>query len=236
VIAALARGVTDALERPAFRATVTDVVDDLLQRVVPRLLLGFADLFGVIDRGRIVTALQAGLRDVSRDPDHPLRRQIEDAVAGLPRRLRQDGALAARVEALKTELLEGEVVARLAEEALDGLRRVLTADLARDESHIVAWTVERLEGGRRRLVVDAGLRAEIDRWLKARAVEIVERYHGGIATFIENGVRALGPEGAVRLIEEHAGDDLQYIRVNGTVVGGLAGGALYALHLLLKLL
>lgn len=45
---------------------------------------------------------------------------------------------------------------------------------------------------------------------------------------------ALGPQGAVRLIEEHAGDDLQYIRVNGTVVGGLAGGALYGLHLLLR--
>jgi uncharacterized membrane-anchored protein YjiN (DUF445 family) len=49
-------------------------------------------------------------------------------------------------------------------------------------------------------------------------------------------VHALGPEGAVRLIEEHAGDDLQYIRVNGTVVGGLAGGGLYAIHLLLGLL
>jgi uncharacterized membrane-anchored protein YjiN (DUF445 family) len=64
----------------------------------------------------------------------------------------------------------------------------------------------------------------------------VERFHGRIATFIEKGVHALGPEGAVRLIEEHAGDDLQYIRVNGTVVGGLAGGLLYAIHLLLKLL
>jgi uncharacterized membrane-anchored protein YjiN (DUF445 family) len=39
----------------------------------------------------------------------------------------------------------------------------------------------------------------------------------------------------VRLIEEHAGDDLQYIRVNGTVVGGLAGGVLYAIHLVLRL-
>jgi uncharacterized membrane-anchored protein YjiN (DUF445 family) len=54
-----------------------------------------------------------------------------------------------------------------------------------------------------------------------------------MAVFIENGVRALGAEGAVRMIEEHAGDDLQYIRVNGTVVGGLAGGALHAVHLLL---
>ncbi len=47
-------------------------------------------------------------------------------------------------------------------------------------------------------------------------LEVVERHHGRIAAFIENGVLALGPDGAVRLIEEHAGDDLQYIRVNGT--------------------
>ena len=66
--------------------------------------------------------------------------------------------------------------------------------------------------------------------------EVVERYHDRIRALIERGVHALGPEGAVRLIEEHAGDDLQYIRVNGTVVGGLAGGAIYAIHLLLRLL
>ena len=86
------------------------------------------------------------------------------------------------------------------------------------------------------LTSDAGLRADLDRWGKARLSELVERHHGRIASFIENGVRALGPEGAVRLIEEHAGDDLQYIRVNGTVVGGLAGGVIYAVHLLLRLL
>ena len=65
---------------------------------------------------------------------------------------------------------------------------------------------------------------------------MVDRYHSRMADFIENGVRALGAEGAVRLVEEHAGEDLQYIRVNGTVVGGLAGGGLYGLHLLLRLL
>ena len=46
--------------------------------------------------------------------------------------------------------------------------------------------------------------------------------------------RTLGAEGAVRLVEEHAGDDLQFIRVNGTVVGGLAGGAIYAVHVILR--
>jgi uncharacterized membrane-anchored protein YjiN (DUF445 family) len=242
VIAALAQALSDALERPVFREAVAEAVDDLFQRyrqrvgVYPRLLLGFADLFGVIDRERIVDALRAGLRDIAHDAGHPLRRQIEDVVAGLPRRLREDPALEARVEAVKTELLNGELMTRLAEEALEGVRRGLTADLAGDESHVVDWIVDRLDEGRRRLAGDAELRAELDRWLKARAVQIVDRYHGRVAAFIENGVRALGPEGAVRLIEEHAGDDLQYIRVNGTLVGGLAGGGLYGLHLLLRML
>jgi len=242
LVAAVAQAVCDALERPLFRAAVREVIDDLFRHyrervgVYPRLLLGVADLFGVIDRERVVAALQAGLRDVARDPAHPLRRQLEDAVSQLPRRLREDAALAARVEAVKAELLDGEPVTRLAEEALAGLQQALTADLARPESHVVAWIVDRLDEGRRRVLVDAALRAELGGWLKARAVELVNRYHNRVAAFVENGVRALGPEGAVRLIEEHAGDDLQYIRVNGTVVGGLAGGALYALHLLLKLL
>ena len=240
-ITALAQAVSDALDRPAFRAAVIDIVDDLLLRyrermgVYPRMLLGFADLLGVIDRERIVRALHAGLGEVARDPDHPLRRQIEDAVADLPRRLRDDAGLVARVERLKSELLEGELVTGLADSALQALQRALTADLAGRESHVVAWAVDRLEQGRRRLADDTGLRAELERWIKARAIELVERYHGRMAAFIENGVRALGPEGAVRLIEEHAGDDLQYIRVNGTVVGGLAGGGLYGLHLLLRL-
>lgn len=242
VVTGLAHALSEALERPAFRAAVVDVVDDLLARYrervgpYPRLLLGVAHLFGVIDRDRIVAALHAGLREVAGDPYHPLRRQLEDAVAELPRRLREDPSLVARVEALKNELLDGELVDRLVDEALGGLQRALTTDLAGRESHVVAWVVERLEQGRRRLADDEALRRDLDRWVKARAIELVERYHGRIAAFIENGVRALGPEGAVRLIEEHAGDDLQYIRVNGTVVGGLAGGGIYGLHLLLRLL
>ena len=242
LVAAVASAVSDALERPAFRAAIVDGIDDLLERyrermsTYPRLLLSFADLFGVIDRDRIVAALHAGFREIARDPEHPLRRQIEAVIAELPRRLRDDAGLAARVETLKNELLDGELVTRLAEEAVAGLRRALTADLASPRSHVVAWVVDRLDEGRERLAADAELRAGLDRWLKQRAIALVDRHHGRIAAFIENGVRALGPEGAVRLIEEHAGDDLQYIRVNGTLVGGLAGGALYGLHLLLRVL
>jgi uncharacterized membrane-anchored protein YjiN (DUF445 family) len=232
VVQAVVLGLADALERPEVRATVSEVIDELLHRyraqmgVYPRLWIGLAELLGVLDRERIVGALHSGLREVAKNPDHPLRERAGEIVAALETRLTTDARLAARVEAATNELDDLAV----------SLRRTLLADLAAPRSETAAWIAERLERARQALVTDAGLRTQIGEWLKARVGELVVRYHGRIAEFIANGVRALGPEGVVRLIDEHAGDDLQYIRVNGTVVGGLAGGAIYGVHLLVNLL
>jgi uncharacterized membrane-anchored protein YjiN (DUF445 family) len=239
-IAALARGLAEALERPEFRLAIGDLVDELLARyrermsVYPRLWLGFASLLGVLDRDRVVATLHAEIRRFAQEPDHPLRRTIAETLAALPERLRTDARLAARVEAAKRDLLATPVLARLAEDAVRGLRALITADLAAEAPELVAWIADRLERARRALSTDAALRRDVERWIKARASEAVARHHDRIAAFVENGVRALGPEGAVRLLEEHAGDDLQFIRVNGTVVGGLAGGALWGLHMAVR--
>ena len=232
----------DALERPAFRTAVGDLVDEILTgyrtraNVYARLLLAFVRALGLIDRERFVGALHEALRRIAADPDDPLRLSLTQALDALPGRLRTDPALAGRVEAVKEELLASPAVARLVEEAAAGLRRLVIVDVGTEPSELVAWITERLVRAQRALVEDVALRQSLDGWVKTRLTEAVDRYHDRIAHFIERGVHALGPEGAVRLIEEHAGDDLQYIRVNGTVVGGLAGGGLYGIHLLLRLL
>jgi uncharacterized membrane-anchored protein YjiN (DUF445 family) len=242
LIEAVAATLIDALDRPDFRAAAGDLVDEVMagyraqMGVYPRLLMGLANAFGLIDRERLVSALHEALKRIAADPDDPLRRRLTEALAALPDRLRTDPILAARVEAAKEELLLSPAIARLLEDAGAGLRRAVMVDLAGEPSELVDWITARLDRARRALVEDAALRLSLDRWLKERLAEVVDRYHDRIARFIERGVHALGPEGAVRLIEEHAGDDLQYIRVNGTVVGGLAGGGLYAIHLLLDLL
>jgi uncharacterized membrane-anchored protein YjiN (DUF445 family) len=242
VVTALAGSLAQALDRPAFRETVGELVDDLLARyrermgAYPRFWIGVASMLGLIDRERVLSALQAGLRQVAEEPDHPLRQRLTEAMGELPGRLRTDGRLAERVEAAKRDLLATPIATRVIEDTAAALHRTLLADLERPRSEVRIWIVERLERARRALIADEELRGQLDRWAKARVLEIVEHHHERIAAFIENGVLALGPEGAVRLIEEHAGDDLQYIRVNGTVVGGLAGGLLYAIHLLLRLL
>ena len=242
VVQGLVNVLADAMERAEFRATVAEVIEDLMVRyrarlgVYPRLWIGLAELVGVLDRDRLVDALHSGLRQVAKDPDHPLRARASGVVAELEQRLATDAALVSRVEAAKRELLNTPAVASLLDDLAGSLRRTLVVDLRAERSEAVVWIAERLERARQMLVTDAVLRVEIAGWIRLRVAELVERYHGRIAQFIENGVRALGPEGAVGLIEEHAGDDLQYIRVNGTVVGGLAGGAIYGVHLLLHLL
>jgi uncharacterized membrane-anchored protein YjiN (DUF445 family) len=242
VVTALAGSLAEALDRPTFRETVGELVDDLLARyrermgVYPRFWIGVASMLGLIDRERVLSALQAGLRQVAQEPDHPVRQRLMEAMGELPGRLRTDSRLAERVEAAKRDFLATPIATRVIEDTAAALHRTLLADLERPRSEVRIWIVERLDRARRALIADEDLRRQLDRWAKARVLEIVERHHERIAGFIENGVLALGPEGAVRLIEEHAGDDLQYIRVNGTVVGGLAGGLLYAIHLLLRLL
>jgi uncharacterized membrane-anchored protein YjiN (DUF445 family) len=237
---ALARALGAAAERPAFRDTLGDLVEDLIARyreragAYPRFWITVAEFLGLIDRERLVEALIAGFREIARDPEHPARQELLAAIAAWPERLRRDAGLAARVEAAKTEILDSDAATELLREAATALHAALVTDLATPGSAAARFAVDRLDEARRALIADPSLRADLDRWLKRRVTELIERHHGRLASFIENGVRALGPAGAVRLIEEHAGDDLQFIRVNGTLVGGLAGGAIYAVHLLLR--
>ncbi|HEX7788184.1 MAG TPA: DUF445 domain-containing protein [Methylomirabilota bacterium] len=242
LIQATAAALIEALDRPGFRAAVGDLVDEVVagyrarMSLYPRLLVGLARAFGLIDRNRLLAALRQALQRIAGDPDDPLRARLSEMLAALPGRLRHEPALAARVEAVKAELLDSPAVGRLLEDGAASLRRSVVADLSADSSEVVAWITARLDAARLALAEEDPVRRTLDRWLKDRITEMLDRYHDRIGRFIERGVHALGPEGAVRLIEEHAGDDLQYIRVNGTVVGGLAGGGLYGIHLLLGLL
>jgi uncharacterized membrane-anchored protein YjiN (DUF445 family) len=240
LVATAFRALSDSLRRPAMHALVTDLVDHLLERygqgasTYPRFWLRVADFLGLIDRDRIVASLQSAAREVAHDAQHPLRRTLRAALAELPARLRDEAALAARVDQVAREILEGETLRDLMNSLASTLQRSVITDVDAPESTLIAWVTERLERARLDVIADEVVRRDLDRWVKRRLGEAIERQHGRIAEVIEKGVLALGSEGAVRLIEEHVGDDLQYIRVNGTVVGGLAGGAIYGVHLLLR--
>src|SRR3989475_2225836 len=151
LVTGLAGAIAEALDRPAFRSTVGELVSDLLARyrermgTYPRFWLGVASLLGLIDRDRVLGAIQAGLRQVVQDPDHPLRQRLAEAVGELPARLRADASLGARVEAAKRDLLATPVATRVLEDAAAALHRTLLADLDRPRPAIRGRHAERLE-------------------------------------------------------------------------------------------
>src|SRR6266849_6160985 len=175
----LARSLAEAFDRPAFRSTVGELVDDLLARyrermgAYPRFWIGVASLLGLIDRERVLSALQAGLRQVAQEPDHPVRQRLAEAMGELPGRLRTDSRLAERIEAAKRDLLATPIATRVLEDAAAALHRTLLADLERPRSEVRGWIVERLERARRALAADEDLRRQLDRWGKARVIEMV---------------------------------------------------------------
>src|SRR2546425_4729592 len=183
LVTGLADAIAEALDRPAFRSTVGGLVDELLARyrermgTYPRFWLGVASLLGLIDRDRVLGAIQAGLRQVVQDPDHPLRQRLAEAVGELPARLRAEARLAARVEAAKRDLLATPVATRVLEDPAAALHRTLRADPHRPRSRVHVWVAERLRRARPALAGDEELRQQPDQWVKARAIEAGERPH-----------------------------------------------------------
>ena len=101
LVEAATAALIDALDRPDFRRAVGDLLDEVLAdyrtriRAYPRILLGLAHAFGLIDRERLVAALHGALKKIAADPDDPLRLRLTEALTALPDRLRTDTALAA---------------------------------------------------------------------------------------------------------------------------------------------
>ena len=164
LVEALARTLVETLDRPDVRDAVGELVDEVVgsyrQRMglYPGFLIRVANLFGLIDRDRLVSALRAALAKVANDPNDPLRRRLSEALAELPGRLRTEPDLAARVEATKTELLTSPALSGLIEDAAARLSRALVADLDSHRSELVAWITSQIERARETLVSDEAVR------------------------------------------------------------------------------
>lgn len=182
---------------------------------------------------RIYVELLNWVGEVRDTPEHPARRAVDDLLAQLARDLQHDAETMARTEALKARLLTHPGVADALVSLWGSARRTLTDALTEPDSAL-----------RRRLTVlicDAGVRLRDDPRLQAAAerrlagaVDYVVTTHGReLSALISQTVAHWDGKEAARRIELQVGRDLQFIRINGTVVGGLVGLVLHALTQLL---
>jgi uncharacterized membrane-anchored protein YjiN (DUF445 family) len=178
---------------------------------------------------RMINAIRRLLADVAADPNHPLRGRFDTVVQDFIQRLKSSPELIARAERLKHELLGHPVVEDLVSSVWDRIR--LAAERYRaDPDHASLEPLEAaLEGIAHSLASNAELRSEVDRFVADVIASLLAEHRHEVADLIAATVRDWDPEVAASRIELAVGRDLQFIRLNGTLVGGMAGLVIYAL-------
>ncbi len=180
----------------------------------------FAKIYGVVQRY---------LAEIADDPHHQVRSAIDQRIRELADKLRNSPEMAKRGEELKEQLLAHPALRAWSASLWGDLKEGLieaTGDPSSELRH-------RLEEGIVRLGCtikdDPDLRAKIDRWVERTVLYLLDQYRDEVAELISGTVARWDANDASRRIELQVGRDLQYIRINGTVVGGLAGLVIFTL-------
>jgi len=184
---------------------------------------------------KIVASTSSFIEEARKDMDHPLRREFDGFVAAFVERLRTSKDFARRAEKLKQDLLARPEVAALAEGAWDSVRAFIESDAASETSQIRRQLETILVDAGRQLARDPAIRTEIDRGVVRLLGDFVQGQKSGVGRFIADQVKGWDIDVLIGRIELTVGRDLQYIRFNGALIGGLAGLALHALDQGLKL-
>lgn len=187
---------------------------------------------GVVDERiyqKILSAIENLLHEVRANQEHPLRAKFDVALARFIDKLRNSPEMLARTDALKHELLGPEVIAELSSSVWSGVRDGLVRYASREDGAGPGA----LEGGiasfAEALMANEALLAEIDEFVTEAALTIVEQHRHQAGELISNTVSSWDPGATSNRIELAIGRDLQFIRINGTLVGGLAGLAIYVI-------
>ena len=170
---------------------------------------------------------------VRRNPDHELRRSATKFLFEFADDLQNDAVTIQKAENVKEQIMGSDEVARAAETAWATAKRLILESVDDPSSALrvrIADTVVRIGESLRD---DADLRAKVDNWIVRGAQHLVSEYGAEITTIITDTIERWDADEASRRIELHVGRDLQFIRINGTVVGSLAGLVIYTVaHLL----
>ena len=168
------------------------------------------------------------IADIRDDPRHHARAALDSMLEQLGQDLLHDPETRARAEALKNRLLDHPQFTHTGISLWNALRKALVGALRDPGGALRARLQEELVRFASRLVADEGLRRRLDGLAADAAVFVVERYGAELTTVITHTIERWDGREAARRIELHVGRDLQFIRINGTIVGGLVGLLIHA--------
>jgi uncharacterized membrane-anchored protein YjiN (DUF445 family) len=176
---------------------------------------------------KIIGGLEELLDAMAADANHPARAEIKERLKAMQDALAANPELAAKTRALKDEIVAHPAVRSYALELWQRLRGELAGELADGASPLTQGLTREIGSLGARLRSDVQLAAELDDWLKELLLHVVDNYRDPLSEIVSETIESWDAQATSRRIELNIGTDLQFIRVNGTLVGGLVGLLLY---------
>jgi len=225
----------ELLNREQTRAFIAERMVEWLQREYPKIeKLLPSNWIGEKSADTLADILDKLLTGIADDPQHSLRQTFDRQLAGFVARLKEDPALRERAEAIKRELLQGEAVNAYVGSLWESLRQWLRQDLARPDSALHAQASAATQWIGRALQEDAELRSSLNAHLEQAIASLSPDVAQLLTRHISDTIKQWDTAELSRQIELNIGRDLQYIRINGTLVGGLIGALLFGLSWLMQ--
>lgn len=248
-VAAAAAQVLDVLTEDKRHHALLDEaltgLDELLSREETRLFIAaelahnapllkvFSDLFHLkLDEKAALKIVDVAIRKISevrQDRDHELRQRFDAFVARFIRKLKEEEATRRKVFRIRDEALDNPALGRYVAGLWQEFRSWLSADLDRRPSTVHDKVVVMVQAFGQKLEADPGIQKWIDEQILIAIPALVEEHRIRIGRFIEDQINGWQETKLVAELERHIGPDLQYIRINGTLVGALAGLLIAAL-------
>ncbi|MDY7097359.1 MAG: DUF445 domain-containing protein [Pseudomonadota bacterium] len=175
----------------------------------------------------VLDGLYKLLAEVLVDPDHPIRSKIEEGLAQLAQDLQHDPATRERVESMKRDLIKNPAVAEWWMGVWERIRRSLIRRARSADTELGADMRNGLADLGKALKQDERLQIQINRFARRTAAGVATRYGSEIVTLVSETVKRWDATTITGRIESAVGRDLQFIRINGTLVGGLVGMTLH---------
>lgn len=217
----------------SWAAKTLDANEHLIRAMVEERAGTIMRWTGLDDRlaNAIVSGLEKLLGEMAADPDHPLRAKGEEGLERLAYDLRHDADMKAKVDRWKRELLKNPAFAKW----IDGLwgqgRDALLAAARNPDAALAGSFGEALTKLGGTLQDDPKLKRQINRFARRAIVGTTESYGDKIVSLVSDTIGGWDAQTITDRVENAVGSDLQYIRINGTLVGGVAGVVIHAVSL-----
>ena len=210
-------------------------IDDLCTKEYP-LLAAFIPNRSQFSKGageKIAARITTFIQEVNADPAHEVRFRFDTAVTGFIARLKSDSVLRSKVEAIKLEIVHNRSIAEYAQSIGNDLKSWLNDDLQQPHSKVQEKLSAAVAGLGATLSRNQGLKDSLNEHLETLVRHYGDTLRSAITGYISGTVQAWESDEYVNEIELSIGSDLQFIRMNGTLVGGVIGLLLHAVSLLL---